>query len=810
MLKNYLIIGIRNLFRNKGYAILNISGLAIGIAACLLIFTVVQFELSYDKFHSKYDRIYRVVVEDKFPDGDASHNPGVPTPLPVALRQDIPQLEKVAAIDAITGSQITVMGKDANAAFTGRKFMEELGIFFTEPDFFEIFDATWLSGNPKQSLSNPNTVVLSQRQAEKYFGEWKQAMGQYLKLDNNLVLTVSGIIADSPQNTDFPLQVLISYETFKNAPGYGYSTEWGSIHSNHQTYVLLPPTLSPENVEYTLKKLGEKYYVSRNQVKRYNLIQPLSGIHFDTRFGNFGDHLTSKSTLWTLSLVGVLVLIMACINFINLATAQAISRSKEVGIRKVLGGVRLQLMGQFLAETTLIVLMAVVLATLIATAALPYIQEISNVPSTIEMLQNPYVLIFLVVITLVVSFFSGMYPALILSGFEPIEALKSKITARNIGGVPLRRSLVVVQFAISQILIIGTLIAVSQMDFIRNIELGFNKDAVYMVPLNSDSLSQTKFRTFKNRLLENPAIRSVSLANDPPSSDNFWGRNFYFNNSSEELNFGTLMKYADADYFSTYGMEFVAGHGFQESDTAISYVVNETLLRKLGVTDMQSAIGKTIRLGGGGQWKPIVGVVKDFKASSVRDEIQPFVITPAKENYYRAGIKIHPQNLQKTVKQIQALWEETFPAFVYNGNFLDESIANFYEQENQMALTYKIFAGLAILISCLGLYGLASFMAVQKTKEIGIRKVLGASVGSIIFLLSKEFLMLITLAFVIAAPAAYYLMHDWLENFQYSIPLGIEAFAIAIALSLVIAWLTVGYRAAKAALANPVKSLRSE
>jgi putative ABC transport system permease protein len=810
MLKNYLTIGIRNLVRNKGYAVLNIIGLAIGIAACLLIFTVVQFELSYDTFHSKYDRIYRVVIEDKFPDGQASYNPGVPSPLPVALRQDIPQLEKVAAIDAINGSQITVLGKDPNATFADKKFIEQIGIFFVEPQLFEVFDASWLSGNPKQSLSNPNTVVLSQKQAEKYFGGWKQAVGQYLKLDNNIVLTVSGVIADSPQNTDFPFQVLISYETFKNSSAYGYDPEWGTTSSNHQTYVLLPPTLSSGNVEYTLQKLAEKYYPSKNQVKRYNLLQPLRNIHFDTRFGNFGDHLTSKSTLWTLSLIGVLVVIMACINFINLATAQAVSRSKEVGIRKVLGGIRLQLMGQFMAETTLIVMMAVFLATLMASAAFPYIREISNVPENIEMLQNPYVLSFLVLITLVVSLLSGIYPALVLSGFEPIEALKSKITARNIGGVPLRRSLVVVQFAISQILIIGTLIAISQMDFIRNIELGFNKDAVYIVPLNTDSLSQTKFRTFKNRLLQNPAIRSVSLANDPPSSDNFWGRNFYFNNSSEELNFGTLMKYADADYFSTYGMEFVAGHGYQESDTAIGYVVNETMLKKLGVTDVQSAIGKTLRLGGSGPWKPIVGVVKDFKASSVRDEILPFVITPAKRNYYRAGIKIHPQNLQKTVKEIQALWEETFPAYVYNGNFLDESIARFYQQENQMALTYKIFAGLAILISCLGLYGLASFMAVQKTKEIGIRKVLGASVGSIVFLLSKEFLILITLAFAIAAPAAYYLMHDWLENFKYSIPLGAEAFVIAIALSIVIAWLTVGYRAAKAAMVNPVKSLRSE
>jgi ABC-type antimicrobial peptide transport system permease subunit len=348
------------------------------------------------------------------------------------------------------------------------------------------------------------------------------------------------------------------------------------------------------------------------------------------------------------------------------------------------------------------------------------------------------------------------------------------------------------------------------MNFIRNIDLGFNKEAVYMVAVSSDSISRQKYESFKNQLLQNPAVKAVSLANDPPSSDNFWGRNFYFNNSTKDLDFSTFMKYADADYFKTYGLEFIAGQAYGKSDTAQAYVVNETLLKKLGVTHMEEAIGKTIRLGGSGPWKPIVGVVKDFKSSSVRDDLRPFVITPAKSVYFQAGIKIQSKNLQKTVQEIQSLWEATFPAYVYNGSFLDERIERFYQQENQLALVYKIFAGLAIFISCLGLYGLISFMAVQKTKEIGIRKVLGASIGNIVFLMSKEFLILIAIAFAIASPIAYYYMNDWLQNFKESIPLGAGAFAVAISISIAIAWLTIGYRAAKAAMVNPIKSLRSE
>ncbi|MDJ1499554.1 ABC transporter permease [Xanthocytophaga agilis] len=811
MLKNYIVIGLRNIFRSKGYTIINILGLAIGIAACLLIFTIVQFEVSYDTFHKNFHRIYRLATDQKYPSGDIGRNPGAPTPAPDALRLDMPQIEKIASINSIYGSQITLLGNQPEDNLSQKKFIEDIGVVFIEPAFFDIFDSQWLIGNAYTSLKDPNTVVLTRTQAEKYFTRWQDAPGNYLKLDNAITLKVTGVIEDAPQNTDFPFKVLVSFETFKTSPTHGYVKDnWGSTSSSHQVFLLLPEKYSVSNLEKALQKFSDKHYSNTGNAKTIHRLLPLSENHFDTQYENLGDHMTSKSTLLTLSFIGILILVMACINFINLATAQAVNRSKEVGIRKVLGSNRLQLIGQFLGETTLIVIFAMVMAIILARLALPFLREISNVPENIPFLQNPIIIAFIILVTLIVSLLSGIYPAIILSGFEPSQALKNKITTRNIGGIPLRRGLVVLQFSISQVLIIGTLIAITQMNFIRDLDLGFTKEAVYVVNINpDDSLNRTHFEGFKRELLQNPAVVSVSLANDPPSSNNNWGRNFSYNNSATDADFNTFVKYADYDYFKTYGLKFVAGKGYSKSDTAKEIVVNETLLRKLGVKDPQEAIGRTLRMGRE-SWKPIVGVVKDFKANSARDEMKPMVIIASKRNFYTAGVKIHPNHLHQTVDQIKAIWEKNFGAYVFQGHFFDETIEHYYHQENQLALSYKIFATLAIFISCLGLYGLVSFLAVQKTKEIGIRKVLGASIVNIIGLLSKEFIILIAIAFALAIPVAYYLMSNWLDNFVYRISMGVGAFVIAIIITLLIAWITLSYRAAKAALVNPIKSLRSE
>lgn len=809
MIKNYFKIAWRNILRNKAYSAINVAGLTVGIAACLLIFVVIQYELSFDTFQDNYRNIYHIVTQQTHEDGFA-YNPGVPVPATEVLRLDFPEA-KVAPVVSSYGSQITVPAGGSNNEAGDKKFIENTGVFFMGPQFFELFNSKWLAGN-KSVLNEPNMVVINKSSAIKYFGDWKNAMGRSLKMDNLINLKVAGIIEDAPVNSDLPLNILVSLITWQKYPDvYGYTKDWGQLSSSHQVFMLFPPNENMAKVAGQLKTFNARHSGANSPNKAVMLLQPLSDMHFDTRFGgNLGDHVISRATIHTLSFVAVLIIIMASINFINLSTAQSVGRSKEVGIRKVLGSSRAQLIAQVIGETSIIVFGAVALSLILAKLALPYLKNIASVPDNIALINSGSIL-FLACVTLLVILLSGLYPALIVSGFKPVLALKNKITAASIGGIPLRRALVVAQFAISQLLIIGTIIAVRQMDFVNNADLGFNKDAILIIPGYTDSVSLAKLRPFKERLLQNPAIKSVTFISDPPSSSNKSATNFYFDHSEHDNGITTFLKFGDEDYFKTFKLHFVAGKSYDPGDTIRQVVVNETFLTKLGIKHPEDAIGKAVRLGGvRNPWYPITGVVKDFKPNSLRESVTPMLIAPRKTVESETAVKLQTNNMTQTVASIQKLWESTFPEYAYSGYFLDENIAKFYNQENQLALVYKIFAGIAIFISCLGLYGLVSFMAVQRTKEVGIRKVLGASVSSIVFLFSKEFLILIAISFVIAMPTAWYMMSGWLQNFVYRINMTPGVFVLAIAASLLIAWLTVGYKAVKAALANPVRSLRSE
>ena len=395
-----------------------------------------------------------------------------------------------------------------------------------------------------------------------------------------------------------------------------------------------------------------------------------------------------------------------------------------------------------------------------------------------------------------------------MSGFKPVQALKNKITSATIGGISIRRGLVVLQFAISQFLIIGTIVAISQMSFVKNADLGFNEDAILLFNSNADSALHAREDAYKQNLLQMPGVQSVSFNTDVPSSDNGWFSNFAYDHRPGEK-FQVSLKFADEDYFKTFGIQFLAGKGYDKSDTARDVVINETLLHQLHVKDPNDAIGKEI-VAGNNSWKKIVGVVKDFKTNSLREPIKPTILLEGKKYYGVTAIKLHSANISKTKAKIEAAWNQYFPEYAYTTTFMDENIANFYLQEDQLALLYKIFAGIAIFISCLGLYGLVSFMAIQKTKEIGVRKVLGASVKNIIYLFSKEFTFLVLISSVIAIPVAYFMMSHWLQNFTFRIKMGVWIFLTAVLISIIIAWLAVGYKSVKAALANPVKSLRSE
>jgi predicted permease len=803
MIKNYLKIAFRNLVRHKAFSIINIAGLAIGIASVILLFTVVRYELSYDTFQPDFKQIYHVVTEDKRPD-DVMFTSGVPFPALEALQIDFPQTT-VGAFLANFGSQVTVLGENASAS-SNKKFIEETGFFFADPEIFKIFHYDWLVGNPSV-LDEPNTTVLTQKTAEKYFGDWKQAPGKLLKLDNKVVVKVAGILKDVPANTDFPLSIVSSLKTAKaNLETYFYSDHWNSTTSNFQVFMLLPKNVSEANVDMRLLAFSKKNYNSK-RVTRTNFLQPLSDVHFDKRYMTFGDHTTNKSTLWTLSLIGLFILVMACINFINLSTAQAVGRSKEIGIRKVLGSFRRQLFIQLLGETAFIVITAVILAMIIASVCLPFIKHVALIEEPLSILNFPTIL-FLFAVSVAVVALAGTYPAIVLSGFKPALALKNKITSATVGGISVRRSLVVIQFSIAQILIIGTIVAVSQMNFVKNADLGFSQDAVLLFNTNADSAVTERQPSFKEKLLQLPGVESVSFNRDAPSSENTWDSNFAFDHRPDET-FNVSLKYADEDYFKTFGLQFLAGKAFDKSDTVHQLVINEMLAKELGVKNPQNAVGKEISLGRG-PWKTIIGVVKDFKTGPLTEPIKPTIIAESDGSYGVTAIKLHSSNIPKTKAAIEAAWNEYFPEYAYTTSFMDENIAKFYQQEEQLALLYKIFAGIAIFISCLGLYGLVSFMAIQKTKEIGVRKVLGASVKNIVYLFSKEFTLLIIIGSFIAIPVAYYMMTHWLQNFTFRIKMNVWIFVVAILISVVIAWIAVGYKSVKAALVNPVKSLRSE
>ncbi len=799
MLKNYFRTAFRNLVRSRNQSIINITGLVVGIAACLLIFLVLQYEQSFDSFHSKKDHIYRVVREGKNPVG-REYRTGVPFPVTNGLRTEYPQLENAAAICGDAGVQVLIAGSKEQPA---KKFKENR-VFFAEPQFFEMFDFPMLRGNAKSDIEEPNTVLLTRSTAEKYFGDWRTATGKTITLYNQ-PMKVTGILDDPPVNTDFPLKVVVSYATLVKQVNMN---NWINISDDNYCFVLLRPQYTAAQFDNLLPAFITKHMPPDHA--GYNIrLQPLKEMHYDERFGNFNGRTFSRELITALSLIGLFLLIIACVNFINLSTAQAINRSREVGVRKVLGGRRGQLLLQFLGETSLICFIALILAMTTATIMLPFLNGLLETRLAIDVLQNHGIQLFMIVVFLSVTVLSGFYPAMVLSGFNPINALKSKIIAHSAKGISLRRALVVLQFVIAQALVIGTLVVVSQMNYFKNADLGFNKTAIINVPFPGDSLSRTKLGMLRDQLIREPGIKEVSFSAGAPTGGGDWYTDLQLpTNHTEKADLIVGMKIADTAYFGIYKLQMAAGRIYFPSDTMKEFVVNETLLKNLALGSPQDAIGKNIRIDG--RMHPIVGVVRDFHVNSLRDPIGPIVMTTIQDAYGSVNIQLQPGKTNASVAAVASVWNKIYPDFVFEYSFIDQAVADYYKQENQLSQLYKIFSGIAIFISCLGLYGLISFMAVRRNREIGIRKVLGATPGNIVFLLSREFTLLITIAFLIACPFAWYFMVKWLQQYSFRIDLGAGFFILTILASLIIAWLTVGYSAIRAATANPVKSLRTE
>lgn len=796
MLRNYFTIALRNLQRNKAYALINILDLALSMTCGIFIFTLVTHHLSFDTFHPQADRIYRIVTE--LHRDNVAYNPFVPSPLGKHFRDDYTFGEKVARIATVRDQLITLKkGSELE------KFKEDQGLAFTEPAFFEIFNYPLQQGHPKTALSEPNTAILTQRMATKYFGG-ENPIGKTFWLNNRIPFRVTGILANLPANTDRQTEIYVSYLTLKaHDPWLAHEIDgWDGIRDGVECFVRLRPSVSVAQVESVLPAYVKKYRPTSKNVHHYKL-QPLAEVHFDSRYGGAME----KKNVWVLSLIGLFLLVTACVNFINLATAQALTRAKEVGVRKVLGGLKRQLFWQFMAETALITVLGMGVAIGLSYLVLPLVNAFFATQLSINLLADYRLWLFIVGLVAAVAFLAGAYPGLRLAGFGPVAALKGKLSQQHVGGFNTRRTLIVAQFMISQLLIVGMLVIMSQMRYAKGADLGFEKEAVVMIPMGSDS-TRVKMNTLKNGISGIAGVENVSLCFAAPVSEDNWGNFVKFNN--EEVNFRTSIKSADEQYLSTFGLELVAGKNLFPSDTVREFLVNETFLRKLGVRSPQEAIGKIIVANGGSMVAPIVGVLKDFHDQSFHQEISPILITTYREDYSGYAVKLNLSQAKTTLAAIEKAWLQQHPDQLFEYQFLDDSIARFYETEDQMLRLVQVFSGIAIFIGCLGLYGLVSFMAAQKTKEIGIRKVLGSNVLQILWLFGREFTLLITIAFLVAAPLAAWVMNGWLQTYKFHVQIGLGVFVAAIGSTLLIALATVGYKALQAALLNPVKALRTE
>ncbi|HTJ14290.1 MAG TPA: ABC transporter permease [Dinghuibacter sp.] len=798
MIRNYFKIALRSLWRKRGFSLLNILGLSVGIGAALVLFLIIRFELSFDTYHAKKDRIYRVVTHSfGGPEGDHLYQ-GVPVPLAPELRQSFPQLEKVACTFGIINPQFTITRPGQEDLMV----KENAGVTYVEPAIFGIFDQPWLAGDPA-SLSEPNTVAIDASVARNWFGSSDAAMGKVVQMDRSTPLTVTGVMTDPPDNTDLAIRIAVSYATYAGRTG----TNWHNWMGNFNCYALLGKGQHIEQVERSIDAFAARFYDNKGPGEKESFaFQPLSQVHYDPRLGTNTGKITPPGLLWGLGLVGAFLVLIACINFINLATAQSVQRSKEIGVRKVLGSSRKSLAAQFLGETGVIVFLSLLLACIMAELSLPYFRQLLNEPIYLNISDHPSILVFILLMGIAVTLLAGLYPALVVSGLNPIRAIRNASATGNARGRFLRRGLVVFQFLIAQLLMVGSIVIMEQIHFLKNMPLGFDKESVALVNLPTDSLSQTRFPYTQRQMEAIPGVQSVSLCLDAPSARRTMTTSFTFETKMPD--FGIVIRFADTAYFRTFHLGLAAGRLPFASDTMREVLVNETAARQLGFKDASGILGRKIDVMGGSF--PIVGVMKDFSSSAPMSAIPPLMLSTNLSYYQYIAIRFDPRQGGRVMAAVQKQWKDAFPGYAYEQHFMDENVAKYFTLLSAMEKLIRIFASIALIVSCLGLYGLVSFMVVQKTKEVGIRKVLGASVQSILVLFSREFTLLIGLAFLVAAPVGYWLMHMALANFANRITIGWDVFVWVMGSSILVAWVTVGYRALRAALADPVKALKYE
>jgi len=806
MIKNFFIVAFRELRRSKVFAFINILGLSIGISAALVIYLIVQHEFSYERFWQNRDHIYRVVTNMHFPDQDFK-NSGVAGPLVAAIRSDLPGIQE--------SSRFWVGGnhKVSLSPSNNKKFKKQDHIIFADDHYFKLFTYHWLAGNPETALSDPNKVVLTESRARLYFPNINpgEALGQSLTYDDTVTAVVSGVVKDLEGVTDFTFMEFISLPTYTRELKKHGGDEWGSVTSSNQFFVSLKAGVDPKHIDKLLPAFRKKH-TKNAYLDTDNSLQPLLDIHFNNDFDNFDQRQGHKPTMYGLLAVGAFLLLLGCINFINLTTAQSAKRAKEIGIRKTMGSSRSYLILQFLSETLLIT----IIATIVSIGLTPWILKIFSdfVPEGLHfsLSQQTSLFVFIPLLIILVSICAGFYPAILLSSFRPVMVLKNLAYSNTSSSrrALVRKVLTVSQFVIAQFFIIATIMVGKQIQYTLNKDLGFRKDAIifFTAPLNYDNPDGKRF-ALQEKLKSIPGIQAISLAGMPPASGSTTIQTMKFNKDGKEIETSVEIKNADTNYIRLYNIKLLAGRNLQQSDTTKEYVVNEAYARFLGFQRPADIVGKSIE----GK-APIVGVVANVYTKSLHQVINPVAFTSAARYHSTFHIALPPMNTnnewKNTISKIHGAWSEVYPEEDFNYSFVDESIAKFYEKEQNTERLLNWCTCLSILISCLGLLGLVIFTTNNRIKEIGVRKVLGATVTQIVSLISKDFMQLVILAFVITVPLAWMAMHNWLQDFAYRTSMSWWVFVISGGLMFLIALLVLSIQIIRAAQLNPVKSLRTE
>jgi putative ABC transport system permease protein len=796
MFKNYIKISFRNLWKHRGFSFINISGLAIGLAAGFLMLLYVGFELSYDHFHSKSNTIYRVVANIDMPTGTMEINkPAIA--VPPNLKKEFSEI-----LDAVR-----VMGVNLDIRNETVKLKENNAIA-ADSTFFKMFDFEILQGDKNTVLKEPYSIVLSETTAKKYFGN-QSAIGQTLKIKDediqDINFTVTGIMKDFPENSHIQGDLVISMTTYTQGIMTDFDQYWGMYDPS--AYLLLNPNVDPVALaskfpEFMERNIGDEMRQNKSYVSLF--LEPLKDVYlYSSRGSNISGNINS---IYVFSIIAIFILLIASINFINLTTARSVERAKEVGVRKVIGAEKRQLTFQFIGESIIIALLAFIVSVVLIVIFLPLFNTLSGKIISPGIFTNFSYIGILFIIAIAIGALAGTYPAFVLSSFKPVQVLKGSFSTGT-KGILLRKGLVVTQFTISITLIIGTIIIYNQMNYMRNQELGFDKEQIVVLETNTSPAR----KALKDNLDDLPGVISTSFGSSVPGTGNSIAYSLIKNKNREDQVINIDAYFTDYNFISQFGLKVVAGRGFSRdfgTDSTEAMVINEAAVKLLGYSSPEEALG--IDFSQWGKSGQVIGVVKDFHFKSLEQNIKPLTMTIAPNRTDLLSVKISTHNIEETLSSIEQKWETILPDDSFEFYFLDDAFNEQYQTHDRFGNLFISFTILAILISCLGLLGLVAYSTLQRKREIGVRKVLGASVVKIVKLLSKEFINLVGIAFIIASPLAWFIMNYWLEDFAYRIGVQWWMFAWAGISALCIAFVTVCFHATKASLANPVKSLRTE